>query len=94
MRDCDQYYSIATTTLLFYDFLLTLGDEVSRVTDVSLATFIVHPVKDQIRLAREEIIGCVGRITRYTAFIDDVIVFVVFIAVRSPLQQPSSFLKG
>jgi len=36
MRDWDQYYSIAVTTIFFYDFLLTLGDEVSHITSVSV----------------------------------------------------------
>ena len=30
-RYCDQYYSIATATIFFYDFILTLTDEVSHV---------------------------------------------------------------
>ena len=29
--DCHQYYIVATTTIFFYDFLLTLPDEVSHV---------------------------------------------------------------
>ena len=59
-----------------------------------LTRFIDPLVKDRIRLAREEIMGYVGRITRRTTFADDMIVFVIFLAVRSPLQQSSSFLKG
>jgi hypothetical protein len=35
MSDCDQYYTLAATTICFYDFLLTLGDEVSHVIGVS-----------------------------------------------------------
>ena len=58
-----------------------------------LATFIDPPVEDRIRLAREEIMGYVAKITRHTTFVDDVIVFAIFIAVRSPLQQYSSVLK-
>ena len=34
--DCDQYYAIATTAILFYDYFLTLADEVSHFTGVSL----------------------------------------------------------
>ena len=34
--DRNQYYLIAGTTILFYDFLLTLADEVSHVIGVSL----------------------------------------------------------
>jgi len=55
------------------------------------ARFIVPPVKDQICLAREEIMGYARRITRRTAFINDLIVFAIFFAVCSPLQQSSSF---
>ena len=58
------------------------------------ARFIDPPVEDRIRLAREEIMGCVARITCRTAFVDDVIVFAIFIAVRLLLQQHSSVLKG
>ena len=35
MRYYDQYYSIAVATILFYDFFLTLADEVSYVVSVS-----------------------------------------------------------
>jgi len=47
------------------------------------ATFIVPPVKDQIRLARKEIMGYVGRIAYRTASVDNLIVFGIFLAVRS-----------
>ena len=46
------------------------------------AGFIDPPLKDQIRLAREEIMGCARRIACRAAFIDDVIVFWIFLAVR------------
>jgi hypothetical protein len=36
MRDWDGYYSIAVITILFYDFLLTLPDEVSHEISVTL----------------------------------------------------------
>jgi len=49
------------------------------------ATFIVPLAKDQICLAREENVGYVGRFTFRTAFVDGVIVFAIFIMVRSPL---------
>ena len=52
---------------------------------LSFAVFILPPVEDQICLAREENMGYARRIARRTAFIDEVIVFVVFIAVRSRL---------
>ena len=35
MSDYDQYYKIATTTIFFYDYFLTLADEVSHVIRVS-----------------------------------------------------------
>jgi hypothetical protein len=41
---------------------MTLPDEVSHVTGVSPAKFIVPLVKDQIRLVWEEIMGYAGRI--------------------------------
>jgi len=47
------------------------------------AKFISPPVKDQIRLEGEEIMGYVGSITSLTAFIDDPIVFGIFLAVCS-----------
>ena len=34
MRYYDQYYSISVATILFYDFFLTLADEVSYVVSV------------------------------------------------------------
>jgi hypothetical protein len=58
-----------------------------------LATFIVPPAKDKICLAREEIMGYGGRITCRAPFIDDLIVFAIFLAVRSPPQQTYSFLN-
>ena len=58
-----------------------------------LATFIDPPVEDKIRLAREEIMGYVARITCRAAFADDLIVFAIFLMVRSLLQQRSSVLK-
>jgi len=85
MSGCDQYYSIAATTIFFYDFLLTLADEVSRVTGVPFAKFIAPPVKGRIRLAREEIMGYVERVAHRMAFINDLVVFAIFLAVRSPL---------
>jgi hypothetical protein len=53
-----------------------------------LAKLIVPLVKDRIRLAREEITGYGGRIT-CALFIDDIIVFAIFIVVHSPLQRSS-----
>ena len=35
MRDYRQYYSIAATTIFFYDFFLTLADEVSHIVSIS-----------------------------------------------------------
>ena len=58
------------------------------------ARFIVPSLKDQIRLAREEIMGYARRIARSTAFTNVLTVFAVFLAVCSPLQQSYSSLKG
>ena len=63
-------------------------------SEFPLARFIVPPIKDQIRLAGEENMGCAGKTTCYTTSIDDVIAFVIFLAVRSSPQQSSSFLNG
>jgi len=73
---------IATTTIFFYDFFLTLADEVSHIVSVYLVEFIDPPVKDQIRLAGEEVMGYVKRVGRRAAFVDDLIVFAIFLAVR------------
>ena len=62
--------------------------------DSIFAAFIDPPVKDQIRLAREEIMGYVGRIACRLALVDNLIVFGIFLAVRSAPWQTSSFLKG
>ena len=64
VRSCDQYYTIGTTTLLFYDYLLTLGDEVLR------CVINIHPtrlisLKGQIRLVRKEIMGYAEADSRY-----------------------------
>ena len=58
------------------------------------ARFIDPPAKDQVRLAGEEIMGYEMRIACRTAFVDDVIVFAIFIAVCSPPQRSSPFLDG
>jgi len=49
------------------------------------ARFIVSLVEDQVRLAGEKIMGYVGRISCRTTSADDLIVFAIFIAVRSSL---------
>jgi hypothetical protein len=36
MRDWDKYYTIAATAILFYDFLLTLPDEVSHIISIAI----------------------------------------------------------
>jgi len=48
-------------------------------------------MKGKIRLAWEEIVGYGGNIARRTAFADDEIVSVLFIAVRIPLQKTLPF---
>jgi len=81
---CDQYYSTTATTIFLHDFLLTLADEVSRVTGVPFAKFIAPPVKGRIRLAGEEVMGYVGRpVARCTAFVDDLVAFAIFLTVCS-----------
>ena len=57
------------------------------------AALSISPVKDQICLAREEIMEYVGRFACRTAFVDDLIVFAVFLAVSLPLQRNSFLLK-
>jgi len=57
------------------------------------ATLIDPPVKDRIRLEREEVMGYVERITCRTAPVDDPIVFAIFLAVCSPPQQSAAFLN-
>ena len=56
----------------------------SHIISVSFAAFIIPPVKDRICLEGEEIMGYVERITCRTALVDDLIVFAIFLAVRSP----------
>jgi len=47
----------------------------------TFARFIASPVQDQIRLAWEEIMGYVGSITCCTAYINDMLVFAIFLTV-------------
>ena len=35
-RDYDQYYGVAAATIFFYDYFLTLADEVSHLISVSV----------------------------------------------------------
>jgi len=42
MRGCDQYYGLAVIALFFYDYVLTVVDEVSHVVDVTFH-LIYHP---------------------------------------------------
>ena len=56
--------------------------------------FIASPAKGQVRLEWEKIMEYAGRITCCTAFVDDVIVFAIFLAVCLPLYQSFSFLKN
>ena len=60
----------------------------------SLFLFAAFILQDQIRLAREEIMEYVRRIPCRAPFVDDVTVFAIFLAVCSPSQQSTSFLKG
>ena len=45
-NDYYQYYSIAATTIFFYDFFLTLPDEVSHVIRVSLR-YVYSPSRER-----------------------------------------------
>ena len=58
------------------------------------ATLIGSPLKGQVWLEGEEIMGYVGRIARRTTSVDDLIVFSIFLAVRSASQQNSPFFEG
>ena len=46
MRGCDQYYGLAVIALFFYDYVLTVVDEVSHVVDVTFHS-IYHPSERQ-----------------------------------------------
>lgn len=35
VRNYDQYYAFATNVVFFYDYLLTLSDEVSNATSIT-----------------------------------------------------------
>ena len=59
-----------------------------------LPGLIVPPTKGQIRLARKEIMGYAGGVSRCMAFVNDVIVFPIFIAVSSRPQQSFFSLNG
>ena len=48
---------MAAATVFFYDYFLTLADEVSMSSVFLFAMFMVSPMEDQLRLAREEIMG-------------------------------------
>ena len=55
------------------------------------AKLIGPPVKGQIHLVGEEIMGCAARITCRTVFVDDATVFAIFLMVRSPCSNPLPF---
>ena len=54
-----QYYIIATGTILFYDYLLTLADEVRRYA--SRISVLTPLSEDQVCLVWEEIVEYVQR---------------------------------
>jgi len=81
MTDYNQYYGVAVATLFFYDFLLTLADEVSRVIGVSLR-LTYRPWKGQVRLAWGELMEYAGNVGICVAVADDMKVFALFLAVR------------
>jgi hypothetical protein len=52
---------MATTVIFFYDYLLTLSDEVGRVYSARALRSLIRPrfIKGYIYLAWQEIMGCV-----------------------------------
>ena len=85
---------MAAATVFFYDYFLTLADEVSHVISISLRR-VYSPSHERLNTpgAGRNHWVC-GRVNRRTAFVDDEVVFVIFIAVCSPPQRDSSFLNG
>ena len=86
MRYFGQYYSTVVTTILFYDFFLTLADEVSHVVGVSFRYTYHTSCERSNMLGRGGNRGVCyvrGTVCR-TALVDDLIVFAIFLAVRSP----------
>jgi hypothetical protein len=61
MPSISQYYALATAVILFYDYLLTLPDEVGQVYSARTLRSLLRPhfIKDQIYLVWQEIVGCV-----------------------------------
>jgi len=84
VRNCDQYYTIGTTTLFFYDYLLTLGDEVSHATGVTSRYTYLCERSNTLGPGRNH--GVRGGQTRNTESADDKIVFALFILVRHLLR--------
>jgi hypothetical protein len=64
-----KYYTLATSAILFYDYFLTLADEVcAHFPPNSFTPLQLRPrfIEGQIRLVREEIVECVH------AYVDDI----------------------
>ena len=61
-----KYYALATCTILFYDYLLMLSDEVRLFFSLGIWRSLLRPhfVEDRIRLVRKENVECVRRLKR------------------------------
>ena len=66
-----QYYVIATGTVLFYDYLLTLADEVREGCYSNIDNSSLKPLfEDQICMVWTKIVECASRLNRsYTLLI-------------------------
>lgn len=78
-----QYYTFGTTAIFFYDYLLTLGDEVSHYHQHFFPLGLIV-VKGQVRLVWEEIMGYADGRPALRGFADNGVVFVLFLVVRPP----------
>lgn len=89
--DCPpfQYYGVATTTILFYDYLLTLADEVGRDHTFGISRRFSNEttfVEDRIFLVQKEIVECVRELEYDLPPADLCAAFWLFIAV-SPVSS-------
>ena len=90
-----QYYAVATGTILFYDYLLTLNDEVRRDSSSESCDRLLKPrfVADQVHMVRQEIVECVYHLKRTMYSADFLAAFWLFVAVswfiRFEIASPS-----